>query len=411
MDATAIVEALMTPQGRTDPYPLYARAHELGPVSVIGDGWFLIPGHAAINHVLRTPAFGLADPQARQARRPGQAEHPALTAMSRSILQANPPGHGRMRSLISSGFTLRRVTALRPAISDAVDMLLDGLAGAGADSTPLDFMAEFAFRLPVTMICEMLGVPQADRHRFRPLAADLTTALELVADASDLASADAAAAELGAYFAQLTAERRTKPRGDLVSALVTARDADDGRLSDEELLANLILLLVAGFETTASLLGNGLAILLDHPEAAASLRSGTTPVPGFVEEVLRYDSPVQLASRVALADGLVVAGMPIPRGSEVVLLLGAANRDPGRYPDPDLFDAARVDSQPLSFGAGAHFCLGNSLARLEATVAFPRLLARFPDLAPAPGCGPTRRDRLVLRGYDTLPVVLTPRHS
>jgi cytochrome P450 len=168
MDAAAVIEALTTPDGRGDPYPLYATAHGLGPVSVIGDGWFLIPGYAAVNQVLRNPAFGPPDAEIRQARRAGLAEHPALASMSRSILEANPPDHGRMRSAISSGFTPRRVAALQPAIADAVDVLLDGLAVTSGDGDVLDFMAEFAFRLPVTVICEMLGVPQADRHRFRP---------------------------------------------------------------------------------------------------------------------------------------------------------------------------------------------------------------------------------------------------
>jgi cytochrome P450 len=405
-DAGEIIGALLTPGGRADPYPLYARAHELGPVSVIGDGWFVIPGYAAINGVLRNPAFGIYDPQSRQTRRPGRAGHPALASMRRSILQANPPDHGRMRSVMSSAFTPRRVTALQPAITAAVDSLLDELAAAGAGGGLVDFMEQFAFRLPVTVICELLGVPHADRHRFRRLAADLTAALELRADAKDLGPADAAAAELGAYFTRLIADRRAAPGDDLISALVAACDAGDGRLSDDELLANLIMLLVAGFETTTNLLGNGLALLFDYPAAAAALRSGRLPVPAFVEEVLRYDSPVQLTSRVALADDLVVAGVPVPRSSEVILLLGAANRDPGRYQDPDRFDPTRIDSQPLSFGVGAHFCLGNGLARLEASTAFPRLLARFPGLAPAPGSQPARRDRLVLRGYETLPVAL-----
>jgi cytochrome P450 len=268
-------------------------------------------------------------------------------------------------------------------------------------------MDTFAFRLPVTVICELLGVPAADRDRFRPLAADLTEALELPAGAAGPAPAAAAAArELAGYFTKLIAEHRTVPRDDLIGALVAARDADQSRLSDEELLANLIVLLVAGFETTTSLLGNGLAILFDRPQTAAALRSGAIPIPGFIEEVLRFDSPVQVITREARAPNLVIAGTPIPAGSALILLIGAANRDPARYPDPGRFDPARTDIKPLSFGAGAHICIGNSLARLEAAVAFPRLLARFPAISAAPGERPSRRDRLVLRGYETLPVLL-----
>jgi len=167
------------------------------------------------------------------------------------------------------------------------------------------------------------------------------------------------------------------------------------------------VLLVAGFETTTNLLGTGLAILFQHPEYLAPLRSGSLPVSGFVEEVLRYDSPVQATIRVARADGLNAGSLAIPAGSALVLLIGAANRDPARYPDPDRFDPTRTDNAPLSFGAGAHICLGNNLARLEAHIAFPRLLARFPQLSPSGP--PTRRDRLILRGHETLPITTTAR--
>jgi cytochrome P450 len=309
-----------------------------------------------------------------------------------------------MRSLISQVFTPRRVSALRPAIENAVDALLGQLAETGAGRRPVDFMDQFAFQLPVTVICELLGVPAADRGRFRPLAADLTGALELTADSSPSSLAATAARELAGYFTALITARRTTPRDDLIGALVAARD---GRLSDEELLANLIVLLVAGFETTTSLLGNGLAILFDHPGIAAGLRSGTLEVSGFVDEVLRYDAPVQAVTRIARAGNLTAGGLPIPQGSQVIVLIGAANRDPEHYTDPDRFDAARRGAKPLSSGAGPHICIGNALARLEAAVAFPRLLTRFPALSAAPGEQPACRNRVILRGYETLPITLT----
>jgi cytochrome P450 len=401
--ASAIIDALTAPAGRADPFPLYATAHELGPVSAITDGWFLVCGYDAVSQVLRHPGFGLPDPA---ESRPGDGE---LSSLSRSILRANPPDHPRMRSLISQVFTPRRTAALQPAIEAAVDALLDRLAEAGADGQPVDFMDRFAFQLPVTVICELLGVPGADRDRFRPLAADLTQALELSAGPAgpaDPGPAAAAARELAGYFTALIAQRRAHPADDLIGALVAACDADDSRLSEEELLANLILLLVAGFETTTSLLGNGLALLFDRPETAAALRSGSLAVSAFIEEVLRYDSPVQLITRQARAENLSVAGRPVPAGSQLILLIGAANRDPARYVDPGRFDPARTDVRPLSFGGGPHICLGNSLARLEAAVAFPRLLARFPMIGAASGPPAGRRDRLVLRGYETLPVVV-----
>lgn len=375
MNAAELLQELMSPAGRTDPFPLYAAAHRLGPVLPVTEDIFLVVGYAAANDVLRNPAFDIpAEPSSR----------PSLDLMQRSILRTNPPDHGRMRSLIGQVFTPRRVAGLQPTVEAAVDELLDALPAQ------VDFMDRFAFQLPVTVICELLGVPADDRHRFRPLASDLTAALELTDTADE--SADAAAAELGEYFAHLI---RNPPADGLVAALVAARDADDDRLSDEELLANLILLLVAGFETTTDLLGNGLSILIDRP-------AQLTDPAMFVEEVLRYDSPVQVTTRVA-RDTVQVAGTSIPAGSNLVLLLGAANRDPVRFAEPDRFDPLRTGNKPLSFGAGAHICLGNSLARLEATVAFTRLRGATITQAGEP----TRRDRLVLRGYQTLPVAIS----
>nr|WP_267254539.1 cytochrome P450 [Catenulispora rubra] len=311
-----------------------------------------------------------------------------------------------MRALMAQVFTPRRVAALQPAIEEAVDVLLDRLGVAGADGRTVDFMDQFAYQLPVTVICELLGVPAADHDRFRPLAADLAEALELSADTDPGPAGAAAARELAGYFTPLISQRRMSPRDDLIGALVAARDADDGRLSETELLANLVVLLVAGFETTTNPLGNGLAILFGRPDLAAALRTGDVAVSGFIEEVLRYDSPVQVTTREAREENQTIVGVPVPEGSVLILLIGAANRDPARRSDPDRFDPTRSDVKPLSFGAGAHFCLGDGLARLEAAVAVPRLLARFPDLTAHPDRQPVRRDRLVLRGYQSLPVLI-----
>ncbi|MEU4583718.1 cytochrome P450 [Kitasatospora aureofaciens] len=404
MDGAAIIEQLMTMEVRTDPYPLYARAHELGPVLPAGDGMFVVSGYAAVNKVLRTSAFGVATADMMAGLAPEFSEHSSLALFGRSILQRNAPDQPRVRSLIASVFTARRVAALRPAVEAAVGRLLDGMAEQGADGSPVDFMDAFAFRLPVGVICELLGVPERDRYRFRGLASDLTVALEIVQDLDDLDEADRAADELSGYFTELVAERLARPQDDLVSDLARIAADGGGRLSGQELLANLVLLLVAGFETTTNLLGNGLALLFRHPEAAAGLRSGTLSPAGFTDEVLRFDSPVQATGRVALAEGLSIEGLPVPADSGLTLLIGAANHDPARYERPGVFDPTRTDSQPLSFGGGTHFCLGSQLARMEAEVAVPALLDRFPRLAR--GGVPTRRDRLVLRGYETLPVTV-----
>ncbi|MFB7471199.1 cytochrome P450 [Kitasatospora sp. NPDC056184] len=404
MDGASIIEQLMTTEGRFDPYPLYARAHELGAAAPAGPGAVLVVGHAAVNQVLRNPAFALEDTKSLAADHAELLAHPSVELFGRSILQRNAPDHGRVRSLITSAFNARRVASLRPAVEATVQRLLDELAGRGADGSPVDFMDAFAFRLPVEVICELLGVPAADRHRFRGLASDLTIALELIQDLGELAAADLAAEELSTYFAELTAERLARPTGDLVSDLARIAADSPDRISGEELLSNLALLLVAGFETTTNLLGNGLALLFRHPEAAEGLRTGALDPALFTDEVLRYDSPVQVTSRISTAPDLTVAGLPAPTGTVLFTMLGAANHDPARYPRPDRFDPTRTDSQPLSFGGGSHFCLGSQLARLEADIAVPALLDRFPRLAS--GGVPTRRDRLVLRGYETLPVTV-----
>jgi cytochrome P450 len=405
MDSAAIIEQLMTPGGREDPYRLYGHARELGPVTPCGEGMIMVSGYREVNEALRDTAFRVADAELRIRWEEGFEQHSSKIMLSRSILECNEPDHSRMRSLIASVFTARRVAALEPAVLAAVGRLLDEMAELGAGGAEVDFMETFAYRLPVTVICELLGVPEADRHLFRSLASDLTVALEPVAPESELVLADAAAEELAGYFTALAAERQARPQDDLVSALVQVAAADPGRLSGHELLANLVLLLVAGFETTTNLLGNGLSLLLDHPDTLAGLRSGEVDPALYTEEVLRFDSPVQVTSRVALANGLRIGGLEVPYGWFAFLLIGAANRDPERYPDPERFDPARRDSRPLSFGGGPHFCLGAQLARLESTLAMPALLRRFPALARGTG-EPVRRDRWVLRGYQSLPITL-----
>ncbi|MFJ1541021.1 cytochrome P450 [Micromonospora chalcea] len=386
----------MSPEGRVDPYPTYERLRAHGPLVQAGSV-FVVTGYAEADAMLRDARFGVLDDALRDQFMPGWRDSPAILSISRSMLRTNPPDHSRMRRLAAGAFTPRRIAAMRDVVRAQADELIDAMLAAEG---PVDFMAAFAYPLPVGVICALLGVPAADRPLFRRWATDLTGVLEPEITADELAVADRGAAELRAYFTELVAARRRAPADDLTTALVQAHDGGD-RLSGDELLANLIVLLVAGFETTTNLLGNGLVALLEHPRAAAALAEHPEFAPGYVDELLRYDSPVQLTSRTSTAPSRY-GDVDLPPESWVIVMLGAANRDPRRYPDPARFDPWRPQVHPLSFGAGPHYCLGAALARLEAQVAFPLLLRRLPGLAVAGR--PERRVRLTLRGHATLPV-------
>ncbi|MBQ1051103.1 cytochrome P450 [Micromonospora sp. C51] len=402
MDVSEAFASLMSPEGRVDPYPAYERLRAHGPVVQAGPGLYAVTGHAEADELLRDARIRVLDGHLRDQLMPSWRESPALSSIARSMLRTNPPDHSRMRRLAAGAFTPRRIGAMREVVAAQTDELIDAMATAGRGGNPVDFMAEFAYPLPVAVICALLGVPAADRPLFRRWAADLTGALEPEITPAELTAADAGAAELRHYFTELVADRRRHPADDLTTALVQAHDSGD-RLTGEELLANLVILLVAGFETTTNLLGNGLAVLLAHPGAADVLRQHPQHAPAYVDELLRFDSPVQLTTRTS-GETVRLGGVEVPAGSWILLLIGAANRDPRRYPRPDRFDPWRAQLNPLSFGAGPHYCLGAGLARLEAQVAFPALLRRLPGLASAGQ--PRRRIRLTLRGYDHLPVTV-----
>jgi cytochrome P450 len=404
MELDEAMTALMTPAGREDPYPAYRALREAGPLVGVTEAFFVATGYDVVDEVLRDPRQRVQDADLLDRTNPGWRDSAAAASIGRSMLATNPPDHTRMRRLAAGAFTARRVAALEESVARYADTLAGWLAVAGRDGSPVDFMTEFAYALPVRVICELLGVPSGDYAWFRERAAALTTVLEPQLSRGQLDEADRATLEVEEYFEALITDRRRAPRDDLTTALVQA--AEEGtRLSTEELPANLILLLVAGFETTANLFGNGLATLFDRPALAAALRENPALAPAYTEEILRFDSPVQLTSRYSERDTRY-GGVDVPAGAGILLLLGAGNRDPARFADPDRYDPHRYrpggGPPPLSFGAGAHYCLGAALARLEGRVALPLLLSRLPGLAPA---GPAvRRDRLTLRGYASLPV-------
>ncbi|MEU7908642.1 cytochrome P450 [Actinoplanes sp. NPDC049118] len=393
LEATTLLDELTRLPGREDPYPLYRRLREISPVVRAGDGALVLTRHADCVATTRHPKLGHLPSHMMEFVRPDWADHPALHQLFTSVLLSNPPDHTRLRRLVSSSFTARRVQALRPRIAQMVEDLLEQMSGE------VDFVQALGFPLPVSVIGELLGIPEPDRAQFQTLVRDWTQVLEVITP-EVLETADPAAATIREYLAGLTAERRRNPGDDLISALVAAEE-DGEKLTEDELVTMAALLFAAGFETTTNLLGNGLVALLRNPDQLESLRLQPGLATSAVEELLRFDTPVQLLTRVAW-DDVEIAGVPVSGGERIVAYLGAGNRDPERFADPDRLDLARPDNAPLSFGGGIHFCLGAPLARLEAQLAIPALLARFPRLALAGD--PGRRDSLAIRGYTSIPI-------
>jgi cytochrome P450 len=403
---TASLRALLSKEGRRDPFPHYAELHRLGPVCVLPDPVdrfdVVVHGYDAVQQALRDPALHVMTgdyPDRRGAQR--WRAHSALRTLVKSIFFTEGPDHVRIRRLFSQAFSARRVAALEPAVVRIIDRRLDRLAELGAGGTPVDLLAEFALPVPSDVVGELLGVPEADRDWFPERVRAFGAILDLgVGVWRYQQAADTAAEELTAYFADLVAQRRAEPRDDLVSAIVRGA----GEIADEELLANLLTMYNGGFVTTTHLIGNGLVLLLDRPHEIERVLADTARAAGFVQEVLRHEPPTHFSIRWAAAD-TEVAGVRVPKDSRVLVLLGAANRDPHQFPDPDTFDPGRDQGQPMSFGLGAHYCLGAMLSRIEGQLALPMLLRRFPDLALAGELG--ERRTLMLRGYETLPVVLS----
>jgi cytochrome P450 len=320
--------------------------------------------------------------------------------MSHWMLQQDPPDHTRLRGLVVKAFTARRVEDMRPRIQQIVDATLDRIIPQGK----MDLIEDFAFRLPVTIICDMLGIPEEHREVFYTNSRDGGRLLDPVPLTPDeIKQGNAGNAMAAMYFQQMFELRRKTPGDDLITQLVQAEE-DGHKLSNEELTANIILLFGAGHETTVNLIGNGLLALHRNPDQLALLKARPELITNAIEEFLRYDSSVQLTGRVALEDIEDLGGKRIPKGESVLCLLGAANHDPAVYPDhPERLDITRPNVRPLSFGGGIHFCLGAQLARIEAEVAISTLLRRIPDLRLDDAVNPEWRPTFVLRGLKRLP--------
>ncbi len=393
-------EFLLNPGFVRDPYTACAALRKTGPVHPIdfppGTDAFLVidyeHGRPALNDPRLAKDISWA-PESLRERFPGG--NPAL---AHNMLNSDPPDHTRLRRLVSRAFTPRRVEGLRPRIQQIADELVETMAARGT----ADLIDDFAFPLPITVICELLGVPAEDRATFRDWSGTL---IGPALDEEGVRHRQEVNLAIRAYFTGIVAERRAAPRDDLISALVAARD-DDELLDDQELLATLVLLLIAGHETTVNLIGNGMLALLTDPGQLRLLRDRPELLPSAIEEFLRYDGPIERATFRFATEDFDLAGVHIPKGSPVHILLGAADRDPEAFDAPDTLDITRADNRHVAFGHGVHFCLGAPLARLEAQIAFGTLLNRLPgiELACPPGEVTWQWPGSLVRGVKALPV-------
>ena len=391
----------MAPEFIRDPYPHYARLRTADPMHLTPLGMYVASRHAEASLVMRDKRFG-KDYAERTKRRygPDIMQEPVFRSFSHTMLQQDPPDHTRLRGLVVKAFTARRVEDMRPRIQQIVDETLDRIIPLGK----MELIEDFAFRLPVTIICDMLGIPEEHRELFYTGSRNSGRILEPVPlSPEEIKQGNATNAMTEMYFQQLFELRRKNPGDDLTTQLVQAEE-DGSKLSNEELTANIVLLFGAGHETTVNLIGNGLLALHRNPDQLALLKANPALITNAIEEFLRYDSSVQMTGRVALEDIDDLGGKKIPKGETVLCLLGSANHDPAVYPDrPDSLDITRPNVRPLSFGGGIHFCLGAQLARLEAEVAIATLLRRLPDLKLDDAENPEWRPTFVLRGLKQLP--------
>jgi cytochrome P450 len=364
----------LDPAFRADPHPALARLRASSPVNEVAPiGLWRLTRYADCLRLLRDAPVGV---RLSDGTRPGQDRIPAaLSSFGNFMLQQDPPAHTRLRRLVSKAFTPRAVERLRAHVQDFADTLVERALERGE----LDAIADLALPVPSTVICEMMGVPLADRERFTQWTAHSTHLLAAFAAPPDVLERGIAASQsLAQYFEALIAERRGSDKDDLLSNLIRAEEAGD-RLSPAELLSQAIGLLIAGFETTIGLIGNGLLALIRHPAELAKLRANPDLIASAVEECLRFDGPILLTVRIP-RDELRFGDTVIPKDRMVMAMLAAANRDPEVFPEPDRFDIARTPNEHMAFGGGTHFCLGAHLARMEAQAAIGALVRKTEKL-------------------------------
>ena len=402
-----LTSIVATDDGLQDPYSRYDALREGSPRWRSESGAIVLTGYDDCMEALRHPKLGRAEEDMELTSTFGRAERDGNRNTS-TMLFLNPPDHTRIRSLVSRAFTPRRVEEMRADFRSLLDPILARLTTDGGG----DVMAELAVPFPVAVISELLGVPREGNEHIQPMVRAATSLIDAAADDAATEAGQLGVIGLAMYFVELVEAKRAEPDDRLLSALIQV-EAEGDRLSPEELIANTILLYAAGFETTSNLIGNGLRLLLAHPDQMQRLRDDPELLPSAILEMLRYDSPVQLNMRFVL-DEVELFGEVHPRGTAFVILQGGANHDPLAYEHPERFDVARFAAgsapQPLSFGWGAHHCLGAHLARAEGEIVFGELLSHTERIevdAVALGGGPLRyRPSFTLRGLESLPVRL-----
>ncbi|WP_159399955.1 cytochrome P450 [Streptomyces griseochromogenes] len=387
------------PSVRTDPYPIYRRLREADPIHRSNFGYWVLSRYADVDAVLRAPeASSEFYRNTTWANRRGGPESPLVQSVQNWMLMLDGPAHRRIRSVISKVFTRASVERLRPRIAAETERLLDAV---GEGDT--DLIQSLALPLPVTVTCELLGLPTRDRDQCRRWTEHISRVIDPSITDEDAADMNAAEVEFREYVSGHIKERRATPREDILSLLVHA-DVDGERLTDAEIIANIQFLFVAGHETTVNLIGNGLLALLRHPEQLRILRENPELIANSVDEISRYDTPVQIVSRI-LGGSVELGDVTLPEGAKVMLLFGAAGRDPERYPDPDRIDVTRTGTKTLAFSGGPHYCLGAGLGKMETAIVLTELLRRYSKIE-LTGEDLVWRPNVSFRGLRELPLRL-----
>ncbi|MEA2487974.1 MAG: hypothetical protein QOF16_1628 [Actinomycetota bacterium] len=385
------------PEVHADPYPTYKRLRDTDPVHQSPFGGLILTRYSDMARVLRDPTMSSDFRNVELPFDVVQGPAQQLEDRQPSMLFLDPPDHDRLRNLVHKAFTARRIEHLRSKVVEVVDDLI----ARGREKGELDLVTDFAYPLPVAIICDLLSVPLEDQEIFRSWSRDLVQTLDPIVTQDTMQRALESADAFKDYFRDLLESRRKHAQDDLLSALIAAED-EGNKLTEEELLVTLTLLLVAGHETTVNLISNGMLALLQNPREWQRLVDEPTLIRSAIEELLRFDSPVQFVARIPLED-MQIDGHQVEKHHEIVCILGAGNRDPQQFPEPDRLDIARRDNKHLAFSAGTHFCLGASLARLEGQIAISALAEQMPDIEPAT-LAPERRPTVTLRGLEKLPV-------